>query len=374
MNPSLLNRVLLLLGAVGMFIAGFLSFTALSGRAIPCGPERGCDVLARLPESKWLGQPVALYGLVAYVLLFVLAAARPSLAEPWRRRTVVAGLFLSGLGAMMSFGLMNLLYGQLKLHCPWCIGSAVTMVTTFILYGVLSTRTETEWKPGFMDSALSGALFVMAVGGAGMYGMAMSPNEIRIVDPSKISSIEDIVPNKSYFMGPENARVTIIEFADFYCPACRSTATRIKELKAAHPKTLRVAYRHLPLYGKEGHEMSLPGAVASEIAAEHGKYWEFIDAIFGPAYENVTDVQQFVDLLKQVGVPESALKDGLGSSETPAFNAVVQSVETARKLGISSTPSFVVIVQGQTPILANANSLNEVLSREQVRAALEGRG
>ncbi len=370
-NPSVLNRVLLFLGAVGMFVAGTLSFTHLTGRTIPCGGTSACDVLARLPESKWFGQPVALYGLLVYVVLFALAAARPFLAEGLRAKSISVGLVISGVGALLSFGLMNVLLIQLKLNCVWCMASAVTMILTFLAYGVLSSSKSREWKLDTLDNVLIGAFFVLAIGGTGMLGNSMAPNEVRMVTTETFGGIEGLVPNEEYFAGPKNATVTLIEFADFYCPACRSSSARLKELKEAYPRSLRVAYRHLPLYGKEGHEMSLPAAVASEIAAEHGKYWEFVDRIFSPEYEKVDDANKFIDLLVELGVDREVARKGFSGPEQPPFEAVVASVEAAQKIGITSTPSFVVIVNGLPPMIANANTLNEVMGRASVRAALE---
>lgn len=77
--------------------------------------------------------------------------------------------------------------------------------------------------------------------------------------------------------GPERAPVVIVVFSDFQCPACRAFASRMRLLRADYPDRLRVVYRHFPL-GMFLH--SADAAMASDCAAEQGRFRHFRDALF----------------------------------------------------------------------------------------------
>ena len=49
-------------------------------------------------------------------------------------------------------------------------------------------------------------------------------------------------------MGPPNARVTIVEFADFQCPYCRIAAADLHSLRRSYGDDVAVVYRHFPLH------------------------------------------------------------------------------------------------------------------------------
>ena len=78
--------------------------------------------------------------------------------------------------------------------------------------------------------------------------------------------------------GSETAKVTLIEYADFQCPACATYYPIVKELKEKYPEDLRVVFRHFPLITI--HKNAFPSAIAAEAAQEQGKFWEMHDILF----------------------------------------------------------------------------------------------
>ena len=47
--------------------------------------------------------------------------------------------------------------------------------------------------------------------------------------------------------GPDSSTVTIVEFADFECPACKSVAPMIERVRHKYPADVSVIFRHFPL-------------------------------------------------------------------------------------------------------------------------------
>lgn len=138
--------------------------------------------------------------------------------------------------------------------------------------------------------------------------------------------------------GPENAKVTIVEFADFQCPACKAYSAIMDEVVKQYPADVRVVFKHFPL--KTIHFRAESAAFASEAAANQGKFWEMNTLL----YEG-QDVWS-----KQTGTAtyeEYAVKLGL---DIPKFKADIDSDTTKEKvravskfgieMGISSTPTF----------------------------------
>ena len=80
-------------------------------------------------------------------------------------------------------------------------------------------------------------------------------------------------------MGNKNAKVTIIEFADFQCPFCErffkdAESNIIKDY--VNSGKVKFAFRHYAFLGQESNF----AAEASECANEQGKFWEFHDYLF----------------------------------------------------------------------------------------------
>lgn len=153
--------------------------------------------------------------------------------------------------------------------------------------------------------------------------------------------------------GPPEAPVTVIEYSDFQCPACKAYAPLVKELIAASNGGVRVVYRHFPL---PQHPNAIPTAIASEAAARQGKFWEMSDLIFArqDEWKNADNPNE---LLKQYA---AQLKLDSAVFETdladPAMREkVLNDLATGQKAGVNATPTF--FVNGKK--IQNPRSLEE---------------
>lgn len=91
-------------------------------------------------------------------------------------------------------------------------------------------------------------------------------------------SLKVAVSDQDWSRGPANAPVTLVEYADFQCPACGQTYPIIEELISRFPDRLRVVYRHFPLISS--HPRALPAAIAAEAAGAQGRFWEMHHLLF----------------------------------------------------------------------------------------------
>ncbi len=151
-------------------------------------------------------------------------------------------------------------------------------------------------------------------------------------------------------MGPADAKVTIVEFSDLQCPACKSSEPFIQEVVKKYPDKVRFVYRHFPLV--QIHLNSQAAAEAAEAAAAQGKFWQMHDFLF----EHQTEWAELSD----ADFKKKLIDEYLGKLEIDK-NSFMQTIDTKQikdnvaadvaagtQLGVDSTPTFFVNGQ-QTP-------------------------
>lgn len=148
------------------------------------------------------------------------------------------------------------------------------------------------------------------------------------------SLIQHLVREDSPTIGPKDAKVSVVEFGDFQCPACGSLHPVLKELKKQYADTsVRFVYRQYPL---PQHEYAALAAKASLAAAHQGKFWEYHDSLF----EHQLNLKE-EDLLayaEKLGLDIEIFKKDL--QNTTYADAVQNDVADGKKLGIRSTPTL----------------------------------
>ncbi|PIU03351.1 hypothetical protein COT44_03980 [Candidatus Shapirobacteria bacterium CG08_land_8_20_14_0_20_39_18] len=78
--------------------------------------------------------------------------------------------------------------------------------------------------------------------------------------------------------GPANAKVTLVKFSDFQCPACLAAYPVIEQILQAYPNQIRFVYKQFPLTSI--HPYAQKAAEASLCANAQGKFWEYYDKVF----------------------------------------------------------------------------------------------
>lgn len=374
MSAAIVNRVLVVLAAIGLFITSSLTIAHATSTVVPCGAGSACDALWARSESKFLGIPLAHYGLAGYLVLFALAGAR-SLA--WKRFGPLAsklGLAVSGFGFAVSVYLVLTLLTKLHMNCQWCFGSAITMTLTFIGHLVLVKCKAPESEPSMLDALLVPFSLVASMGIAAV----MLDGQPKL-DPYRNAKVEvltyeRLVPAESYFDGKSTARVTMVEIADFYCPACRSMSKVVRSIKDTYKDNINLAYRSLPLFNTPGHENSLAAALASEYARSKGKYWDFIHAMFTDGAEDAirSDIS-LAELLDRLGMNGDEWKSTYQDTKSSMFNDVDQGMKLFEEADIHTTPTFVIFIDKKDPVVVDQQRMAAVLQASPYRELLEGK-
>jgi protein-disulfide isomerase len=148
--------------------------------------------------------------------------------------------------------------------------------------------------------------------------------------------------------GPDDAPVTIVEYADLCCPQCRKAFPKIHEIVTKYPGKVRVIYRYFPIYMLPGHEMSLAAIMAAELAGQKGKFWEFAEAFSAP--EEAPKTRDGLDAIaKQFGVTTADIDKALADENGPAQQHLARDYSDAfSTFNINSTPTFIMTGKGLT--------------------------
>jgi len=86
------------------------------------------------------------------------------------------------------------------------------------------------------------------------------------------------VSHGDHILGPETARITLVEYGDFECPNCGQAYPAVKILRKHFGERMRFVFRHFPL--REVHPHAELAAEAAEAAGAQNKFWPMHDLLF----------------------------------------------------------------------------------------------
>jgi protein-disulfide isomerase len=176
------------------------------------------------------------------------------------------------------------------------------------------------------------------------------PKDTAIPTPTPIASANGLN------MGNPDAKVKVIEFADFQCPYCQ------RYYKEIEPTIIRefidsnlIYYTYSPMsfLGQE----SIDAAEAAFCANDQGKFWEYRSFLYENLQgENVGSYSEenLVKFADDLGLDVPQFTECLTSGQYSV--EVTNALDYARKSGITRTPSF--RVNGK---YASANELEQVI-------------
>jgi protein-disulfide isomerase len=85
-----------------------------------------------------------------------------------------------------------------------------------------------------------------------------------------------------HVMGDAHAKLTLLEYGDYECPACIQAEPLMQHLVETHRGRLRFVFRHFPLV--EVHPHAELAAEAAEAAAAQGQFWPMHRLLFAQAH------------------------------------------------------------------------------------------
>lgn len=196
-------------------------------------------------------------------------------------------------------------------------------------------------------------------------GSSSSPLSKAKVD-SSILVPENAFKSSGYNEGaylPANpeAKVTLVEFGDYECPACGIYAPYVKEILNEFSGSVTYVFRNYPL---PQHKNALVSSYAVEAAGLQGKYWEMHDKVFSLQNEwsSLDDAAPvFVEYAKDLGLNTDKFVIDMNSQTVK--DIVDRDLNAGNAVRLTETPTF--YVNGRkVDLTGGANQLQEVIRQE----------
>ena len=165
-------------------------------------------------------------------------------------------------------------------------------------------------------------------------------------------------------LGPEDAPVTIVEFFDPACEACRAFYPVVKDIMAEHGDAVRVAIRYTPFHGEASEE----AIRVLEAARMQGVYEPVLEAVLREqprwASHGAPEAGLILDIAAEAGLDAEAARTQMLAPDVVAIlNQDRADVET---VGIRGTPTFFV---NNRPVEPFGEAELRLLVAEEVAAA-----
>lgn len=377
-----------------------------SGQSIcSFSPGFDCDKVNASKFSKFFGIPLGAYGLFFFLALgfFVLTAQRyfkVSQEVIWD-----VALFSTSTALVPCIYLIWVSAFIIEVFCPFCLmldlnvlllfvisarscwqrGLASSISAGFIAYlNFASNLILAKHRPLLGFFILGGLLLLSLSSGkilndlvhrpradqrkeaVGLFVQQWFENWSTLQpDPSPIILLQSGFGD--FHLGALDAKFTVIEFADFQCPACKRASESLKRILDRHKGTTSFVFKSYPLdvscnphMERAVFPLSCKAAAMVRCAGEQGgdKFWQMHDALF--ASEFIT-ASSLAEIPSELGLDANSLEecvDGPGVKRR-----LLQDIELGHRLGVTSTPSFFIYSSGKILRVPSIDALDDLLTR-----------
>jgi protein-disulfide isomerase len=165
--------------------------------------------------------------------------------------------------------------------------------------------------------------------------------------PSSQPADQSVLVRADSFQTNPGAKVTVVEFADFQCPACAQALPAVDQILAKYQdnKDFNFVFRQFPLNSL--HPYAQLAAEASEAAGAQGKFWEMYQEIYKnqPAWaaSETMPTAMFVSFAQKLGLDVNKFQTDLTNHTFAA--RVKTDVDDGNSALVDATPTF--FVNGQ---------------------------
>ena len=308
--------------------------------------------------------PLALWGLLGYIAVLALSIVGWQSPE-WAGHALALIAMLALVFVAIDVALFVVMVFVIRLYCLFCLLTyLVNLTLLWIAWRALPRpgsalnaigRAIAALTPGaqrpvaafFWGMLLVGCLGVVGVHAAttfvarGTLGSARGSIREFLARQPRVSLTVDDDPA----LGPPHAPLQIVEFSDFFCPACQRASKINAVILANHRHDARLIFKHYPLDSscndrvqRMVHSGACRVAAASECAHQQGKFWAFHDLVFEKGHDY--NLQHLEADVERIGVDLPRFRACMESGE--GLEAVKRDIADGAKAGVSSTPTYVV--------------------------------
>jgi len=359
------HRIALAIALIGVAVGGYTWFVSHqlatdAGYTSFCnlGSVVNCDAVLSSRYGTFLEVPVSVWGIVTFAVGALLALPGAIGAGSAVADLLLLGLVAGSLGyALVLLGIASFVLGN---ACVLCLTLDVVIVAWFVTVAPLAAR----FHPVSRGPWLRRRAAAYTVTAAGLLLAVAGGTVAAVSEPSAASTLAEVRARDAEFVefytklpvvapesvldagapakGAAGAAVTIVEFSDFECPACRQAFADLRELAKTQPD-VRVVFRNSPLdsscnasVSRALHPNACLAAAAGECANRAGRFWEYHDVLF--EHQRQLDRASLLRYARELGLDLEAFRTCL---DDPATMARIKSdIEAGDRVDIESTPTL----------------------------------
>ncbi|MDD3149473.1 MAG: vitamin K epoxide reductase family protein [Candidatus Gastranaerophilales bacterium] len=362
----ILAYLLIILAITGILFAGELTIVYYNANFAPdsspsfCVVDEtiNCDDVARVPESRFLGIPNSLYGILFYLFVLVFAILELFKDKPFVKKYTqtlqnpISYIFcISSAALVVSLFLAFISHYVIHKICILCF---VTYFINLLIFFVakFGINMFEHFKIGFKDlfATLKQPLYLILTSIVVIIGIVFLfvVNKYQFFNPDKsfmylANQEKYILKYKGDMLGDEHPKVIIHEYTDFQCPFCAMSNSMMIRL-VNELDDVAVVHHDFPLDGTcnpkiekgHGHQNSCLYSCYSLASKKQGKYWDFNSLLF----KNNKDLSEkkVLKLAQELGLDVEKLKI---DAHNPELNKkLTDEVIIAQKRGIDATPTY----------------------------------
>lgn len=136
--------------------------------------------------------------------------------------------------------------------------------------------------------------------------------------------------------GATDAKITIVEFGDFECSACRDLMPALETALKTYPNDVRLVWKDLP--NDSAHKEAIQAAVAAHCADRQGAFWQYHDALF--TRQGYLSEDQYTKIAEELKLDMERFNSCVQDEDT--LPIVQKDKEEGLALGIVATPTIFV--------------------------------
>lgn len=148
-----------------------------------------------------------------------------------------------------------------------------------------------------------------------------------------------IVHEDSHQIKAEGAKVTVVEFGDFQCPACGAAYPVVSEILKTYKGKINFVFRNFPLIN--AHKNAETAAEVAEAAGAQNKFFEMLDKLYQNQKEwgeSDKAMDYFITYAKELKLDVEKLKKEVQDKKYK--KRIDKDLADGNAAGVNSTPTF----------------------------------
>lgn len=207
-------------------------------------------------------------------------------------------------------------------------------------------------------AAIGVGTMVIILGGVALFGKTTGARSTLSANVAP-NNMPKLVRDDSHKIATESAKLTLVEFGDYQCPACGAAHPIVKKFIEENKEKVTLVFRNYPL---SSHPNGGIAAEAAEAAAAQNKFWEMHDMLYEnqPTWADKKDpLPIFIEYATKLGLDVEKFRQDVS---TNAYgNYINRDRQDGDDLGIRATPTFFMNAKKYEGV-PSIDTLNKALS------------